>query len=66
MPPEPKQDTATLIRPSEAAQILGVATRTVFRFAEDGRLHPRKLPSGHRRYLRSEVLALADAGASDA
>ena len=44
------------MRPGEAATVLGVTTRTLIGI---GALHPTMLPSGHRRYLRSEVEALA-------
>ena len=47
------------IAPREVAALLGVSTRTVSRMADSGRLTPITLPSGHRRYLRSEVERLA-------
>lgn len=45
--------------PRVAAALLGVTTRTIDRMAKRGDLHPVTLPSGHRRYLRSEIEALA-------
>lgn len=42
----------------EAAHLLGVSVRTVWRYTADGRLTPHKTPGGHRRYSRAEVLAL--------
>lgn len=48
-----------LIAPTAVAQLLGVTTRTIDRMAKRGDLHPVTLPSGHRRYLRSEIEALA-------
>lgn len=41
--------------PGEAAEILGVTTKTL---AKMPGLNPIILPSGHRRYLRREVQAL--------
>ena len=58
----PNTTEPKLIRPAEAAAILGVSTRTVYDLGEAQTLHPRKLPSGHRRYDRTEVEALAAAG----
>jgi excisionase family DNA binding protein len=43
------------ITPKEAAEILGVSRATVQRYANAGLLHPRKLPSGFRRYDRADV-----------
>lgn len=48
-----------LIAPTVVAQLLGVTTRTIDRMAKRGDLNAVTLPSGHRRYLRSEVEALA-------
>lgn len=47
------------LSPREVALVLGVSTRTVSRMADSGQLHPVTLPSGHRRYDRAEVEALA-------
>jgi excisionase family DNA binding protein len=50
-------DTDTMTT-AEAAQVLGVSTKTVVRMAEDGRLTPhRKLPGlrGTYLFLRAEV-----------
>lgn len=43
---------------SQVARLLGVSTRTVQRMETRGDLTPARLPSGHRRYLRSEIEAL--------
>lgn len=40
---------------TEAARYVGVSTRTLLRYEEAGRLNPDRLPSGHRRYRRSEL-----------
>ena len=55
MPNLPDQQIADKLRPGEAARILGVTTRTLTSMPS---LHPIVLPSGHRRYIRAEVLAL--------
>lgn len=45
---------------AEAADILGVSTSTVVHYADTGQLPCRRLPSGHRRYLRADVEALTE------
>lgn len=47
------------ISPAEAAALLGVSTKTLLRIAVSGDVENIKLPSGHRRYLKSSVTALA-------
>lgn len=42
----------------EVAAILGVSTETVTNYADAGRLPHYRLPSGHRRFRRSDVEAL--------
>jgi excisionase family DNA binding protein len=49
-----------LLTPAEVASLFGVDPRTVTRWATSGRLSPVRTPGGHRRYRRSEVLALRD------
>jgi len=44
------------LMPGVAARIIGVTPKTL---AAMTNLHPIILPSGHRRYLRSEVEGLA-------
>jgi excisionase family DNA binding protein len=59
MTKKPETDAgAKFLPPSEAAGRLHVSTRTLTRMADRGDLHVVKLPSGHRRYLVSEVEAL--------
>jgi excisionase family DNA binding protein len=49
------------IMPTPAAKILGVTAWTVNRWADTGKLPCRRLPdSGHRRYRRADVEALAE------
>ena len=43
---------------AEVAEILGVSKITVRRWGDQGFLHPLRTPGSHRRFLKSEVLAL--------
>jgi putative resolvase len=54
--------TEEWIAPGEASDLLGVSPKTLTRMADVGEVRSRRLPSGHRRYLRSSVEALAEAG----
>jgi excisionase family DNA binding protein len=47
-----------------AALLLGVSVDTVRRWSDDGRLPVTVLPSGHRRYRRSDIDALLAKGAA--
>lgn len=53
--------------PGEAADSLYVTTKTLGRMAERGDIRSFTLPSGHRRYSREDVEALAagDSPAAD-
>lgn len=51
--------TLDLIHPGEAAAMLKVAVRSLARMAERGDIESITLPSGHRRYHREEIQALA-------
>jgi excisionase family DNA binding protein len=46
-----------LLRPAEAAALLGVRTSAIARWAREGRLAATATPGGHRRYRRDEILA---------
>ncbi len=48
-----------LLTPGQVAALLHVDPRTVTRWAAAGRLRAVRTPGGHRRYFRSEVLAIA-------
>lgn len=56
-PVEPRAERFLL--PSEAARLLGVATSTLRRWAEEGKLHSGTTIGGHRRYRESEISRLA-------
>lgn len=47
------------ITPGEAAERLYVTPKTLIRMAERGDIRSFTLPSGHRRYLREDIEALA-------
>jgi excisionase family DNA binding protein len=47
-----------LLTPAEVAALLRVHTKTVTRWANEGRLESIRTPGGHRRFRESEVLAL--------
>lgn len=56
-----------LITPQEAAMMLGVGTRTVARWADDGKLAVAKLTDGgQRRFDHDTVAALAATMKDDA
>ncbi|MDN3351573.1 helix-turn-helix domain-containing protein [Actinomadura sp. DC4] len=44
-----------LLRPREVAELFGVRTTTIARWAREGRLAPLLTPGGHRRYARSAI-----------
>ena len=45
--------------PAEAARMLGVATSTLRRWAEEGKLQSGSTIGGHRRYRESDIKRLA-------
>jgi excisionase family DNA binding protein len=54
-----KPSTSTdLIAPVEAAELLCVDPKTVGRWASAGKINVIRTPGGHRRFLRSEILAI--------
>lgn len=54
-PPDP-----TFLTPREVAQLFGVRTTTIARWARAGRLQATLTPGGHRRYRRADVQELLD------
>ncbi len=54
------------LTPAAVAAIFFVDPRTVTRWATAGRLTAARTPGGHRRFVRSEVLALVDLVHADA
>ena len=57
-------DDDELLTSAETNRTLGITQRTLDRDVEAKRLRPLYLPSGHRRFRKSEVLALLDRRAS--
>jgi predicted site-specific integrase-resolvase len=53
-----KSEFSELLKPAEAAEILGVQVRTLALWASLGRIESFKLPSGHRRYYADEIYDL--------
>jgi excisionase family DNA binding protein len=56
------QSDDALLRTAEVATIFRVNSRTVTRWAREGRLSSIRTLGGHRRYLESEVKKLLAAG----
>jgi len=44
-----------LLTSSEASAMLGVSKRTLYNWYKKGKLKYVRLPSGHKRYFRSEI-----------
>jgi excisionase family DNA binding protein len=49
----------------KAAKLVGVHEDTIVRWANEGRLPSWRTPGGHRRFRRSDVLALLTADEPD-
>jgi excisionase family DNA binding protein len=47
-----------LIRPKEAAALVGVSTRTLKNWDDKGYISSLRTPTGHRLYRRRDVLKL--------
>lgn len=52
--PSPDDD---LLRPREVAEMFGVRTTTIARWAREGVLASLFTPGGHRRYRRADIVA---------
>jgi excisionase family DNA binding protein len=57
----PLNDEDDLMTPREVAELFGVRTTTIARWAREGRLPSWLTPGGHRRYAKSAVRALLNA-----
>jgi hypothetical protein len=55
-------DGGTLLRPAQAAVLVGVHPNTLANWAKEGRLAVRRLPSGHRRYAEDDIRRLVAQG----
>lgn len=56
--PTDYSDTDDLLRPREVAELFGVRTATIARWAREGKLTPLRTPGGHRRYSRPGIRRL--------
>jgi excisionase family DNA binding protein len=61
MSPQMTNPDDELLTPREVAELFGVRTTTIARWARDGRLDPIFTPGGHRRYSRASVRAFVAA-----
>lgn len=55
MPISTTSEYSELLKPAEAANILGVGVKTLAIWASLGRIECLTLPSGHRRYYADEI-----------
>ena len=57
-----------LLTPREVAEVFGVRTTTIARWAREGKLMPLRTPGGHRRYQLQDIRQLIrlSAGRSEA
>jgi excisionase family DNA binding protein len=53
-------DGDPLLTPAEVAELFRVSTKTLNRWARDGRIGSTRTLGGHRRYRTSEVRALLE------
>jgi len=63
--PRPGDPPDDLLRPREVAELLGVRTTTLARWAREGRIVPLFTPGGHRRYRRAAVRGLLEDSAAE-
>jgi len=56
--PESKEKISILLSIAEAADSLGVTTKTLRRWENKGYLMPSRTPGGHRRYKLSSLKAI--------
>ncbi|MFB9833806.1 helix-turn-helix domain-containing protein [Actinoallomurus acaciae] len=47
-----------LLKPREVAELFGVRTTTIARWAREGKLTALRTPGGHRRYSRADIRRL--------
>jgi excisionase family DNA binding protein len=55
-----------LLRPREVAEMFGVRTTTIARWAREGKLTALHTPGGHRRYRLSELRKILTSAGIDA
>lgn len=57
--------TSEFLSTNKAAELLGVGTTSIKRWADEGRLQCIKTAGGHRRFRRSEVLSMMEEPPAD-
>jgi excisionase family DNA binding protein len=57
-------DDQQLLTTAEAAKFIRVSIRTLYRYEEQGRIRPERLPSGVRRWRRVDLEALLMRGSA--
>lgn len=57
-PDEAEVKPEDLLWSAAAARLIGVSRQTLYRYEDQGFITSFRTPSGHRRYVRSEVEAL--------
>lgn len=55
----PEDESLRPMSPGEVAELFAVSTKTVFRWANEGKIPSFKTVGGHRRFPRREILDLA-------
>lgn len=55
MSPSDQDHSGDLLKPREVADLFGVRTTTIARWAREGKLTPLHTPGGHRRYNRLDI-----------
>jgi excisionase family DNA binding protein len=58
MPPDSTESADDFLPVGASAALVGVSADTLKRWEGDGRIKSVRTPTGHRRYRRSDVLAL--------
>jgi len=58
--------TKKLLKPKDVAEQLGITTRTLFRWDEEGIFKARRLPNGRKYYLQGDVDSLTGDGTATA
>lgn len=54
--------SAQFVAPGIAAALLGVSRSTLIRWEAEGKIRPRRLNGGHRRYLLADLRRVLEAG----
>jgi len=55
-------DTKKLLKPKDVAEQLGITTRTLFRWDEEGSFKARRFPNGRKYYLQEDIDVFLEGG----